>query len=87
MLFVMVGEEVQEMQLAGWIGGTTTGHWPGWLGQWFSLSANVQTVAAQAGAVATALGSYLLAQYLRVWRPRRRGLRAATVALTPPVPN
>ncbi len=86
-LFVMVGEEVQEMQLAGWIGRTTIGHWPGWLGQWFSLFANVQTVAAQVGAVAVVLGSYLLAQYLRVWRPRRRGLRAATVALAPPVPN
>jgi high-affinity iron transporter len=86
-LFVMVGEEVQEMQLAGWIASTPIGHWPGWLGQWFSLFANVQTVAAQAAAVAIVLGSYLLAQYLRVWRPRRRGLQAATVALTPPVSN
>ncbi len=28
-LFVMVGEEVNEMQLAGWIGTTSIGNWPG----------------------------------------------------------
>jgi high-affinity iron transporter len=79
-LFVMVGEEVNEMQLAGWIGTTSIGHWPGWLGQWFSLFPNVQTIAAQLGAVALVLGSYMLAEYLRVWRPRRRGLKAASFA-------
>ncbi|MCL2418241.1 MAG: hypothetical protein FWD04_03035 [Conexibacteraceae bacterium] len=83
-LFVMVGEEVNEMQLAGWIGTTSIGHWPGWLGQWFSLFPNVETIAAQVGAVVIVLGSYLMAEYLRVWRPRRRGLRAATVASEPP---
>ena len=79
-LFVMVGEEVNEMQLAGWIGTTSIGNWPGWLGQWFSLFPNVQTIVAQVGAVVLVLGSYLLAEYLRVWRPRRRGLKAATFA-------
>ena len=36
-LIVSVGEEVNEMQLAGWIG-TSTIHWlsiPGWMGTWF----------------------------------------------------
>jgi high-affinity iron transporter len=79
-LFVMVGEEVNEMQLASWIGTTSIGHWPGWLGQWFSLFPNVQTIVAQVVAVAIVLGSYLLAEYLRVWRPRRRGLKAASFA-------
>jgi high-affinity iron transporter len=79
-LFVMVGEEVNEMQLAGWIGTTSIGHWPGWLGQWFSLFPNVESIAAQFGAVAIVLGSYLTAEYLRVWRPRRQGLKAATLA-------
>ncbi len=82
-LFVMVGEEINEMQLAGWIGTTSIGKWPGWLGQWFSLFPNVQTIAAQFGAVLIVLGSYLLAEYLRVWRPRRRGLQAATIAAEP----
>ncbi len=83
-LLVMVGEEVNEMQLAGWIGTTSIGHWPGWLGQWFSIFPNVETIVAQAGAVAIVVGSYLLAEYLRVWRPRRRGLRSARIASEPP---
>ena len=84
-LFVMVGEEVNEMQLAGWIGTTPIGvHFPGWAGQWFSLFGNVQTVVAQVTAVALVLGSYAAAQYFRVWRPRRRGEKPAEKAERPP---
>ena len=79
-LFVMVGEEVNEMQLAGWIGTTSIGNWPGWLGQWFSLFPNVETIVAQFGAIMIVLGSYLMAEYLRVWRPRRKGMQAARFA-------
>jgi len=78
-LLVSVGEEVNEMQLAGWIG-TTEIHWlyiPGWMGTWFSLFNNWETFIGQFIALALVLGSYLGAQYLRVWRPRRRGQRAA----------
>jgi high-affinity iron transporter len=84
-LFVMVGEQVNEMQLAGWIATTNIPVGiPGWAGQWFSIFPNVETIAAQALAVTIVLGSYLAAQYVRVWRPRRRGLRAATIADQPP---
>jgi len=85
-LWVMVGEEVNEMQLAGWIGTTTIPglNIPGWAGTWFSLFANVETFAAQTIAVGLVLGSYALAQYIRVWRPRRRGLQAARLAEEPP---
>jgi high-affinity iron transporter len=83
-LFVMVGEEINEMQLAGWIGTTSVGNWPGWLGQWFSIFPNVQTIVAQVVAVLIVVGSYMTAEYLRVWRPRRRGLQAAMVAAEPP---
>ncbi len=85
-LWVMVGEEVNEMQLAGWIGTTDISwlHIPGWAGTWFSVFPNVETFVAQGLAVGVVLGSYFLAQYLRVWRPRRRGLRAATLADRPP---
>jgi high-affinity iron transporter len=84
-LFVMVGEEVNEMQLAGWIGTTPIGvHVPGWAGQWFSVFGNVQTIVAQLVAVSVVVGSYVLAQYLRVWRPRRRGERVARMADSPP---
>ncbi len=85
-LFVMVGEEVNEMQLAGWIGTTNIPglHFPGWTGTWFSLFPNVEALAAQALAVLLVIGSYVGAQYIRVWRPRRRGRQAARVASRPP---
>jgi high-affinity iron transporter len=81
-LLVSVGEEVNEMQLAGWIG-TTTIHGfylPGWMGTWFSLFNNWETFIGQAIALLLVLGSYVAAQYLRVWRPRRRGQQAAVRA-------
>ena len=84
-LFVMVGEEVNEMQLAGWIGTTGIGvSIPGWAGQWFSLFPNVETIAAQLLAVGVVVGSYLAAQYVRVWRPRRGGEQVAQRASRPP---
>jgi high-affinity iron transporter len=87
-LLVSVGEEVNEMQLAGWIG-TTPVHGlyvPGWMGTWFSLFANWQTFIGQLIALTLVLGSYIAAQYLRVWRPRRRGQQAARRAELPPEP-
>jgi high-affinity iron transporter len=84
-LFVMVGEEVNEMQLAGWIGTTSIGvNIPGWAGEWFSIFPNVETIAAQLLAVTIVVGSYVGAQYLRVWRPRRRGMPTARLAERPP---
>ena len=78
-LVVSVGEEVNEMQLAGWIGTTEINglRIPGWMGTWFSLFNNWETFIGQGIAVALVLGSYVGAQYVRVWRPRRRGLQAA----------
>ncbi len=85
-LVVMVGEEVNEMQLAGWIGTTPIGvSVPGWAGEWFSIFPNVETVVAQVLAVALVVGSYFGAQYLRVWRPQRRGRAAAGMAERPPL--
>jgi high-affinity iron transporter len=85
-LLVSVGEEVNEMQLAGWIGTTNIGwlHLPGWLGTWFSLFPNVETFLGQFIAIVIVVGSYVAAQYLRVWRPRRRGERAFRIADAPP---
>ncbi|MGA9284291.1 MAG: FTR1 family protein [Solirubrobacteraceae bacterium] len=85
-LWVMVGEEVNEMQLAGWIGTTPIPgmNIPGWAGTWFSVFPNVETIAAQLVAVALVLGSYVGAQYLRVWRPRRRHQQVAMRAESPP---
>jgi high-affinity iron transporter len=77
-LIVMIGESVQEMQQAGWIG-TTALHvrLPEWAGVWFSVFPTVEGLAAQAFACAFVLGSYWTAEYVRVWRPRRQAAAAA----------
>ena len=85
-LLVMVGESVQELQQAGWIGTTPINvAIPGWMGLWFAVFPNVQTVVAQAVAAVLVVGSYFLAEELRVRRPRRRGAGVAEVAESPEV--
>ncbi len=72
-LLVMVGESVQELQQAGWIGTTQIPvAVPGWMGLWFSIFPNVETVVAQLGAAVIVIGSYFLAEELKLRRPRRR---------------
>ncbi len=85
-LLVSVGEEVNEMQLAGWIGTTPVSGLsvPGWMGTWFSIFPNWETFIGQFIALALVIGSYVGAQYLRVWRPRRRGRQPARIATAPP---
>ncbi len=85
-LVVAVGEEVNEMQLAGWIGTTEIGwlHIPGWMGTWLSLFNNWETFVGQFIALALVVGSYVAAQYVRVWRPRRHGERSAQIAEAAP---
>lgn len=85
-LVVMVGESARELQQAGWISTTQLGvTFPGWVGTWFALFPTVQTLGAQLVAAATVIGSYLGAEYLRVRRPRRRGLSAASRPAAPPM--
>jgi high-affinity iron transporter len=81
---VMVGEQAQEMQLAHWIPTTPLG-WPipAWMGLWFSVFPTVETLVAQAVAAVLVIGSYFLARYHAVWRPRRQG---ETPALRPEAP-
>jgi high-affinity iron transporter len=71
-LLVMVGEEAQEMQQAGWIS-TTSIHlaMPAWLGVWFSVFPTVQTLSAQLIAAILVIGSYFAAQRVRITRPRQ----------------
>jgi high-affinity iron transporter len=63
-LLVMVGESVKEMQQAGWIATTPIAgvNPPGWLGLWFSVFANWQTIGAQVLAAAIVIGSYVAAE-------------------------
>ena len=73
-LFIMVGEQVNEMQLAGWVG-TTSISWmhgiPAWAGVWFSVFPNVQTFVGQAFAVLIVAGSYLIHRFRTYggWNP------------------
>jgi high-affinity iron transporter len=64
-LLVMVGEQAQEMQLAGWIP-TTPLPWlakliPDWMGLWFSVFPSAETLIAQLIAAVAVVGSYFLA--------------------------
>jgi high-affinity iron transporter len=62
-LMVMVGEQVDEMQQASWIGKTVLPiHMPEWLNVWFGIFPTVQSLAAQAAAGAFVIGSYFLAR-------------------------
>ncbi|WEG14409.1 FTR1 family protein [Pullulanibacillus sp. KACC 23026] len=65
-LAVMVGETVQEMQLAGWMSTTTIAHLdiPNWAQVWFCVFPTVETMTFQVLAVVYVLGSYFLQRYL-----------------------
>jgi high-affinity iron transporter len=84
-LLVMVGESVQEFQLAGWLGTTPINvNIPGWMGLWFAIFPNVETIVAQVIAAAVVIGSYFVAEQVRVKRPRRRGGSPAVRPSAPP---
>ena len=64
-LAVMVGETVQEMQLAGWMSTTSIGvEFPDWMGVWFCVFPNMEGLSLQAVAVIYVVGSYFLQRFL-----------------------
>jgi high-affinity iron transporter len=71
-LLVMVGEQAQEMQLAGWLSTTPVAMLehliPDWMRLWFAVFPTVETLASQALAAIIVVGSYVLAEY-RVRKP------------------
>jgi high-affinity iron transporter len=89
-LMVMVGEEVNELQLAGWCPTTALPgnvRFPDWAGTWFSLFANWETLLAMAASALFVIGSYVVANYVRVRRPLRRGERPAVRPESAPAPR
>ena len=81
----MVGETVQEWQLAGWLPTTPVGvHIPGWVGTWLATFPTAEGLILQALALAFVVGSYLIAEELRYRRPMRKGARPATQLDSPP---
>lgn len=57
---------------------------PEWVGTWFAVFPTVETLAAQALAAATVLGSYFYVRYVRLWRLRRQGPDATPPAEVAP---
>jgi len=72
-LLVMVGEEVQEMQLAGWLAATRipwlAGLVPSWMDFWFSIAPTAESLGAQALAAFLVFGSYFTARFISRRRP------------------
>ena len=76
-LLVMVGESIQELQLAGWLPAHSIGvAFPGFVGLWFAVFPTVEGILAQVVAAGLVLGSYFLAEHMRVQRPRARAEQA-----------
>jgi high-affinity iron transporter len=64
-LLVMIGEQAQEMQLAGWLPTTKIGaleNIPDWMGVWFSVFPTFETLVAQLLAALLVIGSFFLAR-------------------------
>ena len=76
-LVVMVGQTARTMQGTGWLAITPVGgEFPYWSGLWFGVYPTWETLGAQVAAAVFVIGSYLLAQQVRVKRPQRRARRA-----------
>ena len=87
-LVVMVGQTVRTMQGTGWVPITPLDiTLPYWAGLWFGVFPTVETIGAQVAAAAFVIGSYFLAQEIKVKRPRRRARVHAKDRPEPPVAN
>ncbi|MBA3844966.1 MAG: FTR1 family protein [Actinobacteria bacterium] len=85
-LVVMVGGSARTLQDVGWLSSTNLGvRFPGWWARWFELVPTWETVGAQLFAGFAVVGSYFVAQWLKVRRPRARGAAIASRPLAPPL--
>ncbi|HYZ28226.1 MAG TPA: FTR1 family protein [Thermoleophilaceae bacterium] len=73
-LVVMIGGTALTFQDLGWLPRHPTPFTvPAWMGSWFEMYSYWETLGAQLFAGAFVVGSYYLAEYLKVRRPRRHG--------------
>jgi high-affinity iron transporter len=85
-LLVMVGEQVQEMQQAGWISTTTINiSMPDWLNTWFAVFPTVESLLAQVLVAAIVIGSYFVAR--RVCTRPQSGLSVTPQCIVPDCEN
>ncbi len=84
-LVVMIGGTALTFSELGWIPQHELPFAiPGWLGSWFEVYAYYETIAAQVLAAAFVIGSYYLAEHMKVTRPVKRGLQPAVRATAAP---
>jgi len=89
-LVVMIGGTALSFQDLGWLPRHATPFTvPEWMGSWFEMYSTWETLGAQVLAGALVIGSYHLAEYVKVRRPRARGERvvAHRAAAPPPRPE
>jgi high-affinity iron transporter len=79
---VMVGETIQEMQQAHWLATSKLLSFdlPDWMNVWCSLYNSLESITAQVLTIVAVIGSYLLAEHVRVRMPRRRAAAQAAHA-------
>jgi high-affinity iron transporter len=76
-LLVMVGEQIQEMQMAGWMSTTAIDiYMPDWMNLWFGIYPTVESLLSQLAAAVFVIGSYFLARRVCV-RKAKVGTAAA----------
>ena len=84
-LVVMIGGTALTFSELGWIPQHELPFsLPAWLGSWFEIYPYYETIAAQLLAAAFVIGSYYLAEYLKVTRPLKHGAQPAVRSTTPP---
>lgn len=80
-LFVLVGNTVRSLQGIGWVPVTPLSFEPPlWAGTWLGIFPSWQTLGAQIFSVTLVVGSYFLAEELRIKRPRRKAKREQAAA-------
>jgi high-affinity iron transporter len=78
---VMVGTTARTLQGIGWLPITPIDvQLPYWAGTWLGAFPTWESLGAQVAALVIVFGSYVLAEELRVKRPRRRASRSRPAA-------
>src|SRR3954471_9503093 len=79
-LVVMIGGTALTFQDLGWLPRHETPfHVPAWMGSWFEMYSYWETLGAQVLAGGLVVGSYYLAEYVKVRKPRREGREPVAV--------
>jgi high-affinity iron transporter len=87
-LVVMIGGTALSFQDLGWLPRHDTPFTvPTWMGAWFEMYSTWETLGAQVLAALFVIGSYYVAERMRVAAPLARGERPAVRAEAPPLPE